>query len=241
MNKTPIELLKEAQSGSEIAEEQLIIYIKNNIMRRRIGRFLYKNRQCENDDLIQEFLIGVAFAIKKADLDIGDPIEYIVQQGVYRVRTYLRKHIIQGTTQVCMDCGNESRLNRVGEHYECKKCGSHNIITREISDHDETLLQTMESQDDDIDEVVAIKMLVYAFEQTLNHDTNVYRLYEAMVKQGINKDNPLIKNYIKTISKMWGGCSQQNVLQNIYKLQAKFTKFLDDNGMKVKDGRLVNK
>ena len=233
-------LLRDAQNGDKSAEEQFIIYIRDNVMRRRIGRYLHKNRQCEDDDLKQEFLIGIALAIPKADLEIGDPVEYIIQQGVYRVRTYLRKHIIQGTTQVCMDCGYESRLNRVGSHYECKKCGSHNIVTREVNDHDETLFQTMESTSSDIDDILTM-MLMHEFEKTLDHTTNVYRLYEIMVNKGINRDNPNIKNYIKTISMMWGGCSQQNVLQNIYKLQAKFTKFLDDNNMTIINGRLVEK
>ena len=238
MENQILELLKNAQNNDERAKEELIIYIRDNIMRRRIGRYLHKNRQCEDDDLIQEFLIGVALAIPKANLDIGDPIEYIIQQGVYRVRTYLRKHIIQGTSQVCMDCGNESRLNRVDGHYECKKCHSHNIVTREINDHDETLFQSMESVSSELDDIL-IKMLISEFEKTLDHSTNVYRLYEIMVSRGINRDNPNIKNYIKTISKMWGGCSQQNVLQNIYKLQTRFTRFIEDSGMTIVNGRIV--
>lgn len=235
-----LRLLEDAQKGDKFAEEQFIVYIRDNIMRRRISKYLYKNRQCENEDLIQEFLIGVALAVPRADLEIGDPIEYIVQQGVYRVRTYLRKHIIQGTTQMCMDCGYESRLNKVGSDYECKKCGSHNIITREINDHDETLFETMESTSNELDDIL-MQMLMHEFEQTLDHSTNVYRLYDIMINQGINRENPEIKNYIKTISMMWGGCSQQNVLQNVYKLQTKFRKFIEDNGMMIIGGRLVDK
>lgn len=235
-----LELLKESQNGNKYAEELLITHIRDNVMRRRIGRYLHRNRQCEDDDLIQEFLIGVALAIPRADLDIGDPIEYIVQQGVYRVRTYLRKNIIQGTTQVCMDCGYESRLNRNGNHYECKKCKSRNIVTREVNDHDETLFQSMEATSNEIDDIL-VTMLMQEFEKTLDHSTNVYKLYELMILRGINSDNPHIKNYIKTISTMWGGCSQQNVLQNIHKLQTRFNKFLDDNNMVIINGRLVEK
>ena len=243
MENRILELLRDAQNGNKSAEEELIIHIRDNMMRRRISKYLYKNRQCENDDLIQEFLIGVALAIPKADLDIGDPIEYIIQQGIYRVRTYLRKHIIQGTSQVCMDCGNESRLNRIGSDYVCKKCGSHNIITREINDHDETVFETInaiESTSNEIDDIL-MSMLMHEFEKTLDHSTNVYRIYDIMINSDINRENPLIKNYIKTISAMWGGCSQQNVLQNIYKLQSKFRKFVEDNGMTIINGRLVDK
>lgn len=234
-----IELLVKAQNGDNIAEEQLIIFIRDNIMKRRIGRYLHRNRQCDDDDIMQEFLIGVASAIPKAELDIGDPIEFIVQQGVYRVRTYVRKNIMQNTTQVCMDCGYESRLNRVGNGYVCKKCGSHNIITREQDDHDETIFQTIESTTNDYDDILTV-ILFEKFEQSLDKNTNVYRLYE-LLKSGINKDNPQINNYIKTISVMWGGCSQQNVLQNIYKLQAKLTKFMEEQRFEIRENRIIDK
>lgn len=146
---------------------------------------------------------------------------------------------MQGTTQVCMDCGYESRLNRIDGHYICKKCGSHNVVTREVNNHDETLFNTMESMSNDIEDIMT-QMLFAEFEATLDHGTNVWKLYELLTT-GVNRDNPHIKNYVKTISTMWGGCSQQNVLQTMYKLQVKLTKFLEGKGFDIHNGRLVDR
>jgi hypothetical protein len=231
-------LLKLAQSGDKIAEEQLIIYIKDNYMRRRIGRYLHKNRQAEDEDLMQEFMIGVALNIGRAKLDIGDPIEYIIQQGVYRVRSYLRKHILQGTTQICRDCGYETRLNRVGSSYICKRCGGTHIETRETSDYDEITLINIEDKSEFETDVVS-ELLLQAFENTLNPNTNVYQVY-VLIRDGI-RDRPEVKNYIKEIAKIWGGCSEQNVLQSIDKLKTRLEKFAIENGMAIVNNQFVQK
>jgi hypothetical protein len=230
-------LLKLAQSGDKIAEEQLIIYIKDNYMRRRIGRYLHKNRQVEDEDLMQEFMIGIALNIGRARLDIGDPTEYIIQQGVYRVRSYLRKHILQGTTQICEECGYVTRLNRVGNNYICKKCGSHHIVTRETNDYDEiTLMNVEDNKEFDID--VVSEMMLETFEKTLDPNTNVYQVY-ILIKNGI-RDNPNVNNYIKEIARIWGGCSQQNVVQAIDKLKHRLEKFARENEMKIIDNQFVD-
>jgi hypothetical protein len=231
-------LLKLAQSGDKIAEEQLIAFIRDNYMRRRIGRYLHKNRQVEDEDLMQEFMIGVALNIGKAKLDIGDPIEYIIQQGVYRVRSYLRKHILQGTTQICMDCGYETRLNRVGSYYICKRCGGNHIETRETNDYDEITLMNMEDKSEFETDVVS-ELLLQAFERTLNPNTNVYQVY-VLIRDGI-RDRPEVKNYIREIARIWGGCSEQNVLQSIDKLRTRLEKFAADNGMIIVNNQFVQK
>ena len=71
-----IGLLELSQSGDNVATDNIITYIRDNEMRKRIGRYLHKNRQVEDEDLKQEFLIGVALGIKEADLTIGNPIEF---------------------------------------------------------------------------------------------------------------------------------------------------------------------
>ena len=96
-NEYLIELLRLTQSGDKVAEGNLLTYIKENEMQKRRSKYLRKNRQVEDEDLKQEFLIGVALNISRANLEIGNPIEYIISQGVYRERSYLRKHIIQNT------------------------------------------------------------------------------------------------------------------------------------------------
>jgi len=226
-----IRLLHRAQEHDTAAEHDLIVYIMNTHMKRRIGKYLHKNRQAEDDDIKQEFLIGVALGIRNARFDIGDPIEYLINQGIYRVRSYMRKQIISNTIQVCNECGHRTRLNKIGTDYVCKRCGSNNITTSELNEHNEIILDLMPA-DIEIDENVISSMLLENFEQTLNRNTNVYKLYQLLVS-GIDRDNPQIKNYIKEIARLWGGCSEQNVVQNMDKLKKKMQQFAYDNEMSI--------
>lgn len=236
-----IELLKLAQFGDKVAEDNLIAYIRDNEMRKRISKYLHKNRQVEDEDLKQEFLIGVALNISKASLEIGNPIEYIISQGVYRVRSYLRKHIIQNTTQVCGDCGYESRLNRVGNHYECKKCGSHNIETREVYDHDEIALENKCAEDDEIEKLIedaGADSIIEDFRNTLDKNTKAYYLFVLLYDEDINSDNPDVENYIKEIAKRWG-TSQTLVVQVREKLKVKLLNFCKDRGLEIKNNKFI--
>lgn len=226
-----IELLQLAQQGNKRAEELLIVEIRDKFMNKRISRYLHRNRIVEDDDLKQEFLIGVGLSIPKARLDIGDPIEYLINQGVYRVRSYLRKHIIQNTSQTCDDCGYITRLNMIDGQYVCKRCGSTNITTQELYDNDEVTLGNIPTIEDEIEDIIGQDM-IDRFEKTLTPDTNVYNLY-ILLKKGINRDNPNIQNYTKEIAKIWGGCSEQNVVQNLNKLRAKVIQFAEDQGCEI--------
>lgn len=226
-----IELLRLAQAGNKRAEELLIVEIRDKFMNRRIGRYLHKNRIVDDDDLKQEFLIGVAFAIPKARIDMGDPIEYLIKQGVYRVRSYLRSSIIKNTSQICNDCGYITRLNMIDGQYVCKRCGSTNMTTQELNDCDETLLNNIPSMETEIDDIAGQDM-VDRFEATLVPGTNVHNLY-ILLKSGINRDNPNIPNYIKEIARIWGGCSEQNVVQNMDKLKKKIIQFAEEQGCEI--------
>ena len=41
-------LLKKAQAGNEIALNELLTYIRDRLMNRRIGKYISKNRQVDN-------------------------------------------------------------------------------------------------------------------------------------------------------------------------------------------------
>lgn len=235
-----IELLTMAQNGDQISETTLLMQINKEYMCKRIGRYLGKNRQVENEDLKQEFMIGVALSIKKADLNMGDPIEFLIAQGVYRVRAYLRSKIMTNTTQICIECGNITRLNRIDGIYICRKCGSSNVETHEVHDHDDIAIENAVDTSIPVDEQIISKLLIEEFESTLVDGTNVKKLY-ILLKEGINRDNPLVKNYIKSIADIWGGCSEQNVVQVLTKLQNRMIKFASDNGYIISGNQFVEK
>ena len=236
-----LQLLKLAQSGDKVAENSLITRIKEDFMYRRISKYLYKNRQVESEDLKQEFLIGVALSINKADLEIGDPIDDVIAQGIYRVRAYVRKHIIQNTTQICHDCGYESRLNSVGNDYICKKCGSHNVETRETYEHNEISIM---NKADDVDEIEMMiehagdEDIIRRFRETLDKDTRVYSLFVLLYDEDINSDNPDVVNYMAEIAKRWG-TSQTLVVQAKDKLKKRLLTFCLENNIEVKCNHFI--
>lgn len=236
-----LQLLQLAQSGDRVAENNLITRIKDDFMRKRISKYLYRNRQVEDEDLKQEFLIGVALSINKADLEIGDPIEYIVAQGIYRVRAYLRKHIIQNTTQICHDCGYESRLNRVGDTYICKKCGSHNVETRELHEHNEIILMNKADDTDEIEmmiEQAGDRDIISRFRETLDKNTRVYSLFVLLYDEDINSDNPDVVNYMAEIARRWG-TSQTLVVQAKEKLKKRLLAFCAENDLEIKYNHFI--
>ena len=236
-----IGLLELSQSGDNVATDNIITYIRDNEMRKRIGRYLHKNRQVEDEDLKQEFLIGVALGIKEADLAIGNPIEFLISKGVYRVRSYLRRHILKNTSQVCHDCGYESRLNMVDGRYKCKKCGSTNIETRELYDHDETIFDSKCDDNDDIEKLIneeGANDIIERFRDTLDKNTKVYYLFELLYDEDINSDNPDVINYVAEIAKRWG-TSQTLVLQTKEKLKVRLTKFCEKEGYEIKGSKFI--
>ena len=236
-----VQLLKLAQSGDRVAENSLLEHIRDEYMPRRIGRYLYKNRQVEAEDLKQEFLLGVALSIHKAKMDIGDPIEYIIAQGIYRVRGYLRKHIMVNTEQVCKDCGHKSRLNRTGNEYTCHKCGGHNIETREICEHNEIAIMNITDNSDEIEMLIdnmSDKDYIQKFRETLDKDTRVYDLLVALYDEDINSFNPNIVNYMSEIAKRWG-TSQTLVVQTKDKLMKRLISFCNANNVTVMHGHFI--
>jgi len=218
IHEQAIELLVSAQSGDKFAEEELIVLIRDKYMMRRISRYLNKNRQVDNEDIKQEFLIGVGNAIRTAKMNIGDPIEHIISSGIYGVRGYFRKMVIKGTIQVCTECGNKSRINRVADGvYQCKKCGSLKVNVSELDDHNDIIFDTM--QVNAFEDDLVSQLTVDQFKSTLTPGTNIYKLYEMMTDGGVDRDNPLVRNYISEIAKGMGGTSNQNVVQCIKKLK----------------------
>lgn len=230
--------LGNAQGGDTNAEYDLIEFITRNYMGKRIGRYLNRNRTAENEDLKQEFMIGVAMSIHNARLDLGDPLEYIIKQGVYRVRTFLRQQVIKSTVQRCNECGYITRLNRIEDQYICKRCGCSNVVTHELDDHNEIALDNAADTQIAVEDEIVSEMMIAEFEKTLVEGTNVHSLY-MLLKGGINRDNPAIKNYIKEIARIWGGDSEQNVVQTLNKLQARLIKFAEANNMTIKNNQFV--
>lgn len=231
-------LLVAAQNHNKYAEQDFLEFTRLNLMPRRIGKFLSRNRQVNNDDIKQEFMIGVALSMYRAKMDIGDPMEFIMNSGIWNVRRYMKSQILRNTMQICDDCGAKHQLNRikVGRHhvYECKKCGSHNISTYETHCHeDDSKMNAIEDPTADafIDTIVAEDFL-QRFEDSLDPNTNVYKVY-IMMKNGLRDDRDN-RNYIVAIADALGGCSPTNAMLVVKRLRTRIDRFIKENDINVR-------
>ena len=123
------------------------------------------------------------------------------------------------------------------DELHCPFCGSTDITTQEVNDNNELTLMNIPSTEREIEDIDG-QDIIDRFEATLEPGTNVYSLY-ILLKSGINRDNPEIPNYIKEIARIWGGCSEQNVVQNMEKLRKKMIQFAEDQGCSIAGGCFI--
>ena len=222
-----LSLLVAAHAKNRYADTDLLEYIRLNLMPRRIGKYLSKNRQVTNEDLRQEFMIGVALHIHTAKLDVGDPIEYLMAHGLWKIKQHMKRKIRGGTMQVCR-CGYKCRLNKVGyNQYQCPKCGEYEVSTYEVEYHDDIALDSVAdpSVKDPDDGLISSEMLT-EFEHTLVPETNMHKVY-MMFRDEIRGDRG-IPNYIAYMADHMGGVSQQCVMQVVKRLRIRFLNFIQE-------------
>ena len=129
----------------------------------------------------------------------------------------------------------------VDGRYKCKKCGSTNIETRELYDHDETIFDSKCDDNDDIEKLIneeGANDIIERFRDTLDKNTKVYYLFELLYDEDINSDNPDVINYVAEIARRWG-TSQTLVLQTKEKLKVRLTKFCEKEGYEIKGSKFI--
>lgn len=81
--------LRLAQDGDEESQREVAVWVWQNF-RSRISNLYSKDPAFSRDDLDQVFFLGVAKAIMKAKLDLGNPFEYIAWVGRNNVLSLIR-------------------------------------------------------------------------------------------------------------------------------------------------------
>ena len=89
-----------------------------------------------------------------------------------------------------------------------------------------------------IDRLAWLNVSVKEIEKSIDEKGTTIPYDNGGGQKGI-RDNPDVKNYIKEIAKRWGGCSDNNVVQNMDKLKVRVQKFASDNGFEIKGNQFV--
>ena len=207
------DILKEidlAKMGDKDAVERLLIIVRDEHMRRAISRFMNKNRLAEDDDIKQMFMIGVANAIPTVRLDIGNPLIYLINCGIWKVRSYFRSQIFTNTKQTCLKCGHTCRPTKTikkcdvvvtkSQDWICPACSSNkvNIIQitgAEVKDGNVMVVQESSSIESEVED----SMLVDDFRKSLNG--RVLELFD-MLNGGVDRDGT--NSYMRDIADKWG-------------------------------------
>jgi transposase-like protein len=169
-----------------------------------------KNRLAENDDVSQEFMIGVAHAISEVDMSIGNPIIYLINKGIWKVRSYFRQQVFGNTKQTCLDCGHTCRPTKTLKKHDvvikkftewvCPKCHSHRVDVVQITGSevkDDNVFATRTEQL--VEEMVMDGMSIQEFRAKLSG--RVLQLFDT-INNGVDRDNSV--SYQREIADEWG-------------------------------------
>jgi hypothetical protein len=122
-----------------------------------------------------------------------------------------------------MDCGNVSKINKEGNMYKCRACGSFNIETKDKDYYNDIEIHAIVDEEELIEDQVATEDYLKSFEITIDMNTNVGKIYIELINGARDK----YRNYTKEIAEKWG-TSQTNVMHAVKKLQKKFNNFREE-------------
>lgn len=189
---------------SDIALTDILIEVMDHHMDRHLAKYVNKDTVggMDADDIRQIFLINVSSAIRIADINIGNPLLFILQKGKWAVIDELRRGYRQAIRQYCHECGSETRIHEIGGQVICPKCQSSKKVERMVvnSLDDGTVLNYVVDESMDIDEMLGSEMIVERFRQSLSGRKR--EVFELVMYEGYDRDS--CKNYIKEVAEVMG-------------------------------------
>ena len=188
------EVIAKAQAGDERAQNTLIKTLKDNGAMQQLARYLYRNRLLEPSDVRGEFWLGIAKGILNVKHNVGNPLQYLIQCGLWQVKSALRRAIRKGVIYKCKTCKATGQFRRITDRAYmemacCPKCGGE-LETEELhiplkDEHTSHLKSESRIERWDIDE---FKMTLTIYEK---------RVFE-FIETGYDRDNS--KNYLRDIA-----------------------------------------
>lgn len=216
-----IELIQRAKSLDQDAMNALAGVIIKQYADPALRRWRGRNVLVDNDELRQEFLIGCICALDNVRIDVGNPIRYLIQKGVWAALEYIRKQMGNGVRMHCIRCGRIGRIHTDRGMWKCPKCGSLNVETFMREEHVDITLETCQIDDkqmmrDIVYDQVEERLLTEEVERRLNGRT--LELYKLIVYEGMEKGTS--KNYLADLARRMGGISTACVSIYLKKIRA---------------------
>lgn len=227
-------LIKVAQEDKSIASDIAVNDILADIIQYRMGPSLAKYRNkttagnmLDFDDIQQIFLIACNEAIHEANIEIGNPMIFIIQKGKWAVVDALRSTYRQTIKQFCDNCGSQTRLYEKQGIPICPKCGveGHNYIHREqmINNDDGTVLEQVVMDKLSLEDEVIGQILIEDFKKLLSGRR--LEIFEMIIERGYDRDG--CRNYIKEIAEELG-VGQTNINLRLRVIKEHLKEYLDN-------------
>lgn len=201
MNVT--ELISRSQRGGsegKMAANQLLLHISEKYLRQKLKRFFRSGMPYDDrDELRQVFLIGCYKGILEVELNIGDPLAFILNKGLWAARDEIRRKCRERLLQVCKECFVYTKPNRFLGQYQCPQCKSNNVELRSntISIHKVFELQGV-NQDS--------SLTLNEFRDRLTGRKR--DVFDLIVIEGYDRTS--CKNYLQSVARILG-VTQSNV------------------------------
>lgn len=139
-------LLKLAKTGDLVARGKIIKQLMADPRTRGAVYNLRKRSPAlDGDDVDAVFWLGVLVGLDHVKHDIGDPMAYLVQRGVWQVKSAVREELGRKVVQHCSHCGQIN--GRYVYSRQCTKCGSavENVSRLEPEDSMDEQISYLES------------------------------------------------------------------------------------------------
>ena len=222
------ELIKLAQEGDKFAMNDILA----DMMQYKMRTMLYKYREActagsmiDFSDLQQTFLIAVAKAVNEADVEVGNPMVFLLSKGKWAVIDVLRSSYRRVIRQHCEECGATTRLNEENGQPVCPKCGAkgHDKIHREqfVNQDDGTILNTVAMQAKSTEDMTSDEELIADFRKRLSGKK--LEVFDYIILKGFDRDG--CKNYIKEIAEKMG-VGQANINLRLRAIKKELKEYL---------------
>jgi RNA polymerase sigma factor (sigma-70 family) len=93
--------IRHARFGNPLAREQLVERLESRVD--TCSRYYARLTGADAEDLRQEMWLGIFAALERVDVRIGDPVQYLLQQGRFALLTYLRRERRVGPSEALLE------------------------------------------------------------------------------------------------------------------------------------------
>lgn len=199
------QVLAMAKAGDKEARDKIVRHLMADPRTRgAVYNLRKRSPSLEGDDVDAVFWLGVLVGLDHVKHDIGDPMAYLVQRGVWQVKSAVREELSRKVVQQCSSCGHFN--GKYDYNRRCFRCGeaTENVFRLETED----IMDESRSYLDSVASVTVDMVKAHLSEGQV-------RVLEALLDAHYQAPESPVNGAAKTL-----GISRQRVHQHLAKIRA---------------------